>query len=273
MTYHGTLLASYYVSGCYGFALVHSIPRYIRYVLLVVRTMFFLSVMGLCIVACAAVATTKPASRSDKDGAASGPVVLLTTEKLLKASQPHSVSNAGEDTFLIQVIRCRSRDANSSKVTVNTTVEMLPMDDELESSLTSLNITVKPSNVSNHTFYVEGRFVWSSNSESVEPTAPPDYKWVVRMRCIDSSAEETIYSEPVKEVLMASQGSRSVNVPREHAANPLNLLPGTVVLPLQVCMCCMYVRTYVCMYVCMYVCVRMYVCMYAHMYLCMYICT
>ena len=249
--------------------------------------MFFLSLVWMCIVTCVAVSTSKPGS---KDAATTTPDPPLITEKLLKTSQPHFVSSTEEGAFLIQVIRCRSKDANTSKVFVNTTVEKLPADDETDSdSLTSLNITVKPSTVSNHTFYIEGFFVWSSNSKSVHPTAPPEDKWVVRMKCYDSSSEETVYSEAVMETLTASLSSRAVNVPKEHAANPLNLLPGTVVLPLQVCV---FVCTNVCIYVwrlllrtilgrklecwfppppmCVCKYVRRYVCAYVRM--CMYVC-
>ena len=209
--------------------------------------MFFLSLVWMCIVAYAAVSASKSGSKDGKDAA---PDSLLTTEKLLRTSHPHYVSSTEEDAFLIQVIRCRSKDVNTTQMQVNTTVEKLPADDETESdSLTSLNITVKPSTVSNHTFYIEGFFVWPSNSKDVRSTAPPDKKWVVRMRCYDSKSKETVDSEPVMETLTASQGSRAVNVPKEHAANPLNLLPGSVVLPLQVCMrVCMYICTCVCHY-------------------------
>lgn len=211
------------------------------------------------IVACACASASKPAF--EEDAAASTPSVLLTTEKLLKTSQPHVVGNVGEDAFLVQVIRCRSSDVNASQVLVNTTVEKLPPDDdELESdALTTLNITVEPSTVLNHTFYIEGVFVWTSNSSSVDPTALLDNKWVVRMSCYDNSSKQTVYSEPVMETLIASQSPQAVNVPREHAANPLNLLPGTVVLPLQVCTCvCVYMR--VCVFVWMAVVLQDCVC-------------
>lgn len=187
---------------------------------------------------CAGLSTPAGSTSEPGDASAGATRAHLTTEKLLKTSQPHIIASAGEDAaFLVQVIRCFSSNASmSDELLVNTTVERLspPKEEPEENSHFTLNITVQPSTVLNHTFYVEGYFNASSNSNDVDLSDLLESEWAVRMSCYDDSSKKVVYSDAVTEMLTVSQGPQVAAMPREHAANPLNLLPGTVVLPLEV---------------------------------------
>ena len=188
---------------------------------------------------CADIHVSMPAgSTSEGTVSASAPGARLTIDKLLKTSQPHIIGGARKDAaFLVQVIRCLSNNESASaeeELQVNTTVERLSLPGSEENSHIALNITVQRSTVLNHTFYVEGYFTASSDSIDVDFTRLLESEWAVRMSCYDDSSRPTLYSEAVIETLKVSQGPQMATMPREHAANPLNLLPGSVVLPLQV---------------------------------------